>query len=258
MASVLMCPPCAFGIKYSINPWMDVQKPSDWGKAMLQWTSLVDAYDQSGVNVQLVAPGSDVPDMVFTANGGIVQGGRAVPAKFLHKERTGEEPRFRQWFSQNMYLLKMLPVPFEGEGDCLRYNDTLLAGNGFRSSAEAYKQIAPWLKMKYVTLRLVDPRFYHLDLALAVVNDTIIWYPGAMDAESNEALRGLGPKTCELKEHEALSFCCNLFCHGEDIFLPASAIVPGAVEKMGRIKRIDVSEFMKSGGGVKCMTLCLD
>ena len=258
MASVLMCPPCAFGIKYSINPWMDIQKPSDWSKAMSQWSSLVDAYDKAGINVHLVSPGSDVPDMVFTANGGIVQGGRAVVAKFLHKERTEEEPRFRKWFVQNGYLVRVPALPFEGEGDCLRNDNTLLAGNGFRSNIESYKQVASWLKMRFVPIRLIDQRFYHLDLALAVINDAIIWYPGAMDEESNDILKGLGAKNIELKEHEALSFCCNLLSHGEDIFLPASAIVPEAIEKMGRIKRIDVSEFMKSGGGVKCMTLCLD
>lgn len=258
MPSVLMCPPSYFGIEYSINPWMDVSKQADWSLAMRQWTDLAEAYDKSGIEVQLIPGVPKAPDMVFTANAGLVSGGRVSLSKFLHQERTPEEPRLKKWFQRNEYKVKQPSLPFEGEGDCLRYKDLLLAGNGFRSKEGAYDQVSSWLKMDHVPIRLIDPRFYHLDLALGVVNNSIIWYPGAFDDDSKEKIRKLGAKRyCELSEKQALSFCCNLFSCKDCVFIPSSSIIPKSFPS-SNITKINVSEFMKSGGGVKCMTLSLD
>ena len=70
----------------------------------------------------------------------------------------------------------------EGEGDIVFTGRALLAGYGFRTDQAAAAELAEVFGLPVVSLRLIDPRFYHLDTALCVLDpDTAMYYPAAFD-----------------------------------------------------------------------------
>lgn len=118
---ILMCAPDHYDVDYVINPWMEgnIHKSSR-DRASEQWSKLNFILNEIA-QVDLVQGQQGVPDMVFTANAGLVLGDNAVLSRFYHPERQGEEPHFKKWFADNGFNVFELPedLPFEGAGDAL-------------------------------------------------------------------------------------------------------------------------------------------
>src|SRR5580700_84937 len=189
----LMCPPDKFDVGYVINPWMEgnVHKSSP-ELAASQWEAFQKLLSKCA-DVALIEPRPGWPDMVFTANAGIVVGKRFVLSRFLHPERQGEEPFFKKWFKQQGFEIFELPpdLPFEGAGDALidRENGCLWAAYGFRSELDSHPRLAKWLNLEVISLRLIDPRFYHLDTCFCpLTGGWLLYYPQAFDARSNRQI----------------------------------------------------------------------
>ncbi len=70
----LMCPPTHFGVIYEINPWMHAEVAVDGERARAQWDGLVATLGEAGAEVETIEQDAEVPDLVFTANAGIVSG----------------------------------------------------------------------------------------------------------------------------------------------------------------------------------------
>jgi N-dimethylarginine dimethylaminohydrolase len=260
--TVLMCPPTHFDIEYEINDWMDKSNPVVPELAAKQWQKLYDIYArQLGWEVQLIEPVKGLPDMVFTANGGLVLKGKVVLPRFRYKERQPETEYFKAWFETAGYQDILLPEEnFEGEGDAFAWHDMLFAGYPFRSTAKAHHQVAEFLGLKPVSLEQINPRFYHLDTALTFINDeTAAIYPGAFSDKSLDTLRKLVPNLIEASEEDALTYGLNAMTDGKNVILsdhPRGLIEQ--YEKLGlKIFTAEMGEFQKSGGGVKCLTLDL-
>ena len=118
---ILMCPPDYFSVDYVINPWMDGQEGQpNIAKAKEQWSVLRDAIAECA-DVVTMDPQPDLPDLVFTANAGVVLGKKAIASHFMPMERRPEEAHNKQWFRDNGYELLDLDekIGFEGAGDCL-------------------------------------------------------------------------------------------------------------------------------------------
>jgi hypothetical protein len=177
----LMCRPEHFAVTYAINPWMDPARGADAGKAVAQWEALRSAYVALGHEVSLIDPVEGLPDMVFAANGALVVGGRVYGARFTHPERHAEAPAYAAWLRDNGFRDVLEPRHTnEGEGDFLTLDDVILAGTGFRTEIAAHQEAQEFLGRPVVTLRLVDPRFYHLDTALFPLGgDNVAYFPGA-------------------------------------------------------------------------------
>ena len=71
MDSFLLCPPEHFVIDYCINPWMTGEK-INLSLAISQWENLSNTIKALGGQVKTITPVKKFPDMVFTANAGIV------------------------------------------------------------------------------------------------------------------------------------------------------------------------------------------
>ncbi|MBI2862349.1 MAG: hypothetical protein HYX89_05990, partial [Chloroflexi bacterium] len=226
-----------------------------------QWATLRQVYEeQLGVMVETIDPGVDLPDMVFTANGGLVYGDRFLASRFRYPQRRPEAPRFAAWFQARGYQVFWPPegAYFEGAGEARFCGELLLAGHGFRSSRESHKFLAQALSCSVLSLELVDPRFYHLDLALSVLDDeTVVFYPGAISQESQRALREAVPRTIAIGEEEAMAFACNAVAiDGTMVMSSGASRLPHLLQEMGyRVIEVEVSEFVKAGGGVRCLTL---
>ena len=98
---LLMCPPEFFGIEYEINPWMSRQQQVDHPLAMRQWEQLRSLLVELGAEIELLEPVRGCPDLVFTANAGMIYQQRVVLSHFRHAERQGEEPFFVNWFAHS-------------------------------------------------------------------------------------------------------------------------------------------------------------
>src|SRR5580700_8470104 len=160
----LMCPPEYFAVTYAINPWMEPEKPTDAANAMRQWARLRQVYLDLGHDVRTIEPVAGLPDMVFAANGATVVDGTVLGVRFAHPERAGEAGAYLGWFREHGYEdVREAGAVNEGEGDILFTGQVLLAGYGFRSDLAVAGELAAAFGVPVVSLRLVDPRFYHLD-----------------------------------------------------------------------------------------------
>jgi N-dimethylarginine dimethylaminohydrolase len=254
-----MCPPAHFAVSYAINPWMEPDKPTDADKAMRQWTELRQAYLDLGHDVQTIAPVAGLPDMVFAANGATVIGGTVLGARFRYPQRAGEAGAYLDWFRGRGHPDVRVPVHInEGEGDILFTGRALLAGYGFRSDQAAAAELADVFGWPVVSLRLVDPRFYHLDTALCVLDgDTAMYYPAAFDNAGRAAIAEQFTELIEAKDEDAEVLGLNAVSDGRHVVLPVQA--RGLADQLGERGFIpvgvDMSELLKGGGGPKCCTL---
>ncbi|MBA9007585.1 dimethylargininase [Thermomonospora cellulosilytica] len=255
----LMCRPEHFAVTYAINPWMDPDAGADRDRAVAQWEALRDAYLALGHRVELIEPVEGLPDMVFAANGALVVGGRVYGARFRHPERAAEGPAYAEWFRRNGFADVLEPEHVnEGEGDFLVLDDLILAGTGFRTDVAAHQEAQEFLGRPVVTLRLVDPRFYHLDTALFPLGGrNVAYYPGAFSPGSRAVLERLFPDALIADEADAVVLGLNAVCDGRHVVVNAEA--RGLIAQLrGRGYEpvpVDLSELRKAGGGPKCCTL---
>ena len=222
----LMCRPTHFEVSYSINPWMDPAKPVDRELAVLQWQRLRDLYIGLGHEVELIDPEPGLPDMVYAANGATVVHGSVLGANFRHHQRAGEGPLFLRWFREHGFeRTRSARHVNEGEGDLLVCGDRILAGRGQRTSAEAHAEVEEFFGRPVVSLELVDPRYYHLDTALTVLDEGEIMYnPAAFSRASRAELRRLYPDSVLAGEHDAAVFGLNAVSDGLHVVLPDAAV----------------------------------
>ncbi|WP_137148908.1 dimethylargininase [Mycolicibacterium sp. CR10] len=254
----LMTAPSFYTVEYVINPWMDTSTPVDTQRAIDQWETLRQTYVDLGHSVELVEPLAGLPDMVYAANGGLIVNGRAVVARFAHAERAGESAAHADWMSRNGFVPVETRHVNEGQGDLLVVGSTILAGHGFRTDRRAHDEIADHVGMPVVGLELVDPRFYHLDTALAVLDDhTIAYYPPAFAERSRRTLAEMFPGAIEVASSDAYVLGLNVVSDGLNVVLPAAAT--GFAEQLRqagfRPVGVNLSELLKGGGSVKCCTL---
>jgi lysine-ketoglutarate reductase/saccharopine dehydrogenase-like protein (TIGR00300 family) len=261
---ILMCSPHHYDVDYVINPWMEGNiHRSSRQRAEEQWQKLHDVL-QSHATVELVEPQQGWPDMVFTANAGLVLDRTVVLSRFFHPERQGEEPHFQKWFEDQGYKVHVLPksLPFEGAGDALfdRSGGWLWAGYGFRSELDSHAYIADWLDVEVLSLRLVDPRFYHLDTCFCPLTDGyLLYYPPAFDTYSNRLIELRVPpeKRIAIDEVDAINFACNTVNIDRVVVMnQASDGLKQTLNDRGfKVVETPLTEFLKAGGAAKCLTL---
>jgi N-dimethylarginine dimethylaminohydrolase len=253
-----MTAPTFFAVEYAINPWMDTSTAVDIHAAMNQWEALRQTYKELGHTVELVEPVSGLPDMVYAANGGLIVNDTAVVARFAYPQRAGEADAYAEWMAFHGYEPLYTRHLNEGQGDLLVVGSIVLAGYGFRTEQRAHDEIAKAVGMPVVSLELVDPRFYHLDTALAVLDDTTIaYYPPAFSEASRIRLLELFPDAIEVCSADAYVLGLNAVSDGLNVVLPAAAV--GFADQLCaagfRPVGVDLSELLKGGGSVKCCTL---
>jgi N-dimethylarginine dimethylaminohydrolase len=255
----LMCPPDYFRVEYAINPWMHPDEPADAGLALRQWQNLRDTYRGLGHVVRTIDPLPGLPDMVFAANGATVIDGKVLGAQFRHAERAPEGPAYLTWFIRNGYRTAVSPLSVnEGEGDLVFADSVIFVGHGFRTDVAVAQEVEKLFGRPAISLRLVDPRFYHLDTALCVLNpDTAAYYPPAFDDDGRAALAGHFRELIEAKDEDAEVLGLNALSDGRHVVLPeqASGLAAALASKGFEPVGVDVSEFLKAGGGPKCCTL---
>ena len=275
----LMCPPEYFDVSYIINPWMNGNlRAIDNALAKVQWRALYDIVsDYATVRLTLPQPGS--PDMVFTANAGLVLDNKIIISRFRYPERQYEEPYFADWFMDRGFEVMMPPRDtfFEGAGDALFERGTNISARrntrplgkrlwmayGHRSLLGAKDYIEKWLKCKVEALQLVDDRFYHLDTCFCPLpGGYVLYYPAAFDVVSQKLIEKNIPdgKRIVVGEQDALAFACNAVNIDKLVVVnQATKALVTRLSALGfEVIQTPLSEFMKAGGSAKCLTLRLN
>ena len=263
----LMCRPEHFTVSYTINPWMEPAKPTDTARAVRQWQALYDTYLALGHEVELIDPLPGLPDMVYTANGGFIIDGVAYGAKFRYQERVPEGPAFMDWFRSAGFEVVEPVAVNEGEGDFLLAGDVILAGTGFRSTDDSHRELHDVFGKEVVSLTLVDPRFYHLDTALAVLDPVegpggveranIAYLPHAFDERSQRLLAERYPDAIRVSDEDGAVFGLNSSSDGLNVIIsPRAKGFEAQLRERGyNPVLVDLSELLLGGGGIKCCTL---
>ncbi len=259
---VLLCRPTHFNVDYIINPHM---KPHsvDTKKALKQWEGLVEALKSIGIKVDVIEQQPDVPDMVFATDQGIVKDGAVLLANFRYRQRQKERVYYREWFREHGFRLRALSniFPFEG-GDTLFFGDMLFVGTGFRAGVASCEELARKLEVDVIPLRLVDPYFYHLDMAFLPIDaQTAFYYPPAFSHSSQNLLKRLVPNLHKMSQAAAEAYAANSFVSGKDVLVSAGS--PNTfrkdLKKLGlTVHEVDIDEFKKAGGGIHCMINVLE
>ncbi|SCE75855.1 N-Dimethylarginine dimethylaminohydrolase [Micromonospora purpureochromogenes] len=255
----LMCSPEHFAVEYAINPWMDVTTAVDAELAVKQWDRLRETLVGLGHDVHLLTPEAGLPDMVFAANGAFVVDGTVYGAQFKHEQRAAEAAAHRAFYESQGWRFIAPSETNEGEGDFAylpeAHGGLVLAGHGFRTELPAHAEAQEALGRPVVSLRLVDPRFYHLDVALASIDDeNIAYFPGAFSAASQKVLTQLFPDAVIADDEDAMTFGLNLVSDGLNVVLNSEATrLAGKLKAAGyHPVPVELAEVKKGGGSVKC------
>jgi N-dimethylarginine dimethylaminohydrolase len=276
-ARILMCAPDHFEVSYTINPWM---KPESWksqaellgARSSSGWHKLTETLRSLGAELEMVPPVDGFPDLVFTANAAVILDGKALVASFRHQQRQGETAIYRKAFDAlkaRGILSEVHDMPegliLEGAGDCVwdPVRDRFWLGYGQRSDKEAAKVVRELFGFDVVPLKLVDPRFYHMDTCLCpLTGGEVLYYPGAFDDEGKAAIKDSfgADNLIAAPEEDACGFAVNAVNIGRDIVL--ATVTPklkAMLEERGyRLHETPISDFNLSGGSAFCLTLKLD
>lgn len=260
---ILMCPPDFYGIEYEINPWMSRSRGAAPQRAHEQWHQLYEALLGLGVTVEKMTPQKGLPDLVFTANAGLIYQDRFFTSRFKHEVRSREEPFFDAWFAEHGFTIEKLPEDtwFEGAGDALFCGEKLFAGYRIRSDVHGHQYLAQALGIQVLPVELIDERFYHLDTCFCpLALDQALYYPPAFDDYGRKVIESHIPRLLEVKDTDAVRFGCNAVVVGKDVVINA-----GCEQLAQDLKSwgyephfVPLDEFIKSGGSAKCLTIRLD
>jgi N-dimethylarginine dimethylaminohydrolase len=262
-ARILMCKPDYYGIEYEINPWMSRSRGAHVEKAHRQWQTLYETLAGLGVRVALIEPRQGLPDLVFTANAGLVFGKRFFSSRFRHEVRARETPHFDRWFAEHGFAVEHLPEGhyFEGAGDALFCGRTLFAGYRIRSDVRGHQWLGQELGRQVLPVELINPRFYHLDTCFCPLRTgEALYHPGAFDVYGRRVIEGNIPKLIAVNEQEAHRFGCNAVVVGKTVVHNSGCEKMAADLKAAGYETIavELDEFLKAGGSAKCLTLRLD
>jgi len=259
-----MCQPTHYAIAYEINPWMSLKRQAHPATARAQWAALHRLLTRTlGARIRLLPAKPGVPDLVFTANAGLVHGRTLIRSNFRYPQRQQEEPIIERYFHRAGFRVVRLTsrYDFEGEGDALWMGPTLVVGFRFRSDAPVHEELARWLRARVLPVELADRRFYHLDTCFCPVDDrTALWFPRAFDRYGRKVIASVAADPLAVSERDATRFACNAIVIGRAIVLQAgfSTALTRQLERRGlRPYPVELSEFLKAGGAAKCLVLRL-
>ncbi len=109
-------------------------------------------------------------------------------------------------------------------------------------------------------MELVDPWFYHLDTCFCPLEPgKAIYYPGAISAASQRLLKETVPELIPVTAEEAHRFACNAIVIGNAVVMNSGCSHLSSVltEAGYHVYEVKTTEFLKAGGGPKCLVLFL-
>ena len=262
----LMVRPDHFRIDYVINPYMSTADQPDPVLAMRQWETLRDTIVAAGGEVEVLEQRTDSPDMVYAMNLGLAESsGRVMLSHMRYAARRQEGLSAEPWFAAHGFAVSRTGSggvgPAFESGDAFPFGDALVVGFGPRTDADTVKHFATQWDLRVRGLRIVHEGMYHLDLSFCPLDSThALVYPQAWDADSRAALERIVPAPVVLTDEEAFAFSANSIVVGDTVIMPACSVrLQRILAGLGlHVVVLDLSEFHKGGGSIRCLTNPLD
>lgn len=257
---ILLCPPTYYEIAYSINPWMNRNVKVQKSKVKTTYKNLKALYKKLGAEVYEVEPAAGLPDMVYAANFGFIKDDIFVPSTFKHKERRGEAKIAKKYFKDLGFKIHELPaeVHFEGQADLVLNTSAYFLGWGPRTNIRAKDYFQKLLDKPIIDLELNNPYFFHLDNSFAMLDDeTVVYNPQAFTKEAIEKIKKHFKTVIEVSPEDNQLLACNMVVLSPNIVINKgiSKKLKKQLEDLGfKIHEVDMSEYLKGGGSVKCAT----
>jgi N-dimethylarginine dimethylaminohydrolase len=262
--TLLMCSPEGFAVAYEINPWMSGHVGTiDHQLAVQQWLALYQHLSLQA-DIEIMAADPAWPDLVFTANAGLPLPAEKtfILSNFRHPQRQGEKAINRDWFETHGWRCVELDVDvsFEGAGDALFDSEgRLFVADGLRTDRAATGQLSLHVEGPIHSLRLIDPAFYHLDTCFCpLAGGYALYLPQAFDGASTKTLqKSFGARLIALTPDEGRLFCANAVNVEHTIVMnaPTPRLIALLTDAGFNVIATPLTEFMKSGGSAKCLTL---
>lgn len=256
---------CSYRVAWAINPHMRVGAACP-DRARSQHARFVATLKELGAVVEELPFVHGAFDSVFTKDCAIVverpDGGcDALVARPRFAERLIEqEARAFALTQRGVRVMGAARAPLEG-GDVVVCPGAraVFLGHGFRSEIAAGEDLALHLGVDVTMIELRDPRLYHLDMALAVLDDgTALVCPDAVTKRSLAAIEAHPAvrDVVRIPLEEALSFGANLVQVGASIVMAGDApTAKRALAQRGyRVHRVPLGEFHLAGGSAACLT----
>ncbi len=265
----LVCPPDYFDSTFLFNPWMSYRDSVDTGRARQQWDAMVAALEDAGAAVEILEPSPYSPAQVFTADGAIVLGREHALVLRNDGPRGALEPRnFADWLRANGFTVESIPPnrTLDG-GNTLRLHDGSFACGlkpGGDGSGETYfeKLLQLTTRSALHLVSLIDRKYLHLDMVIGRVGDDgYLVFEAALEG-GLASLNGspiLEKQIIRVGSEDAAQYACNGITVGHTYFTGnISALLTASIERLGyRVVSLELGEFHKAGGGLKCLTLPL-
>ena len=270
--TLMMCRPTFFDVRHHmLNAHMEMKVPVKKSLALTQWENAYKTLRENNIKVHLLEPHRDLPDMVFTANAGIIHGNKAVVSSFGAVPRQPETQYHIPFFeAQGFEVINPRDdgVEIEGCGDFMPTHDgeNFFVAYGFRSAFKAYaylKDVLSLTKDRLHHMKLMDPYFYHIDTALmSLTNGHLMYYPGAFDEESEKKILEIGgDKTIAIGKEDAMYFACNSVNFeekGEHIIV-GNRFTKALSDKLTnfgyKVIETPYDQFLLAGGSIRCSVL---
>lgn len=261
MRKILLCPPTFYDIEYVINPWMDIENKVDKKKVLKEYEVLKNLYKTLGAKVYEIEPVRGLPDMVYAANFGFVKDNLFIKSNFKYPQRQAESIYSKKYFENHGFAIAELPteVCFEGQGDLLYAQGKYFMGYGKRTDLIAKKYLEDFLKSEITEFKLSDPYFYHFDMSFAPLDSqTVIINKNSFDQGGVEKIYKNFKNVILTSDSDNKIFSCNLVVVGKNVVIGKgiSEKLKSDFNKFGFVSHeVEMSEYRKGGGSVKCLTL---
>lgn len=252
--------PTHFRIEYAINPWMNKDNQVELEKAEAQWNALLENYKKLGAKVEIFDSVNGWPDQVFTGDSIFLYGKHAIAGRFRYPERSGEVLPMIERFAERGYTIHQVPDGFffEGNGEAIAWDGRILGGYGIRSDRKALDFLSKTLQVDVIPFRVLPPHF-HVDTVVCPLRNNLLAYvPSGMDEDSQKRIERFGVDLIAIDQDEAKELACNSIALSDDVIVSTRKApkFQKELEKAGfKVISLDLSEFAKSGGGAKCLTL---
>lgn len=252
------------------NNYIDVQADVNSKKALTQHTALEKSF-KAMITYTIETPTKPLPDVVFIANGGLclpLPKPTILLPNMKYSQRKEELPYLKAIYKDLGIDTMEFPgnEPFEGQAELKWFHNgtKAICGYGFRSTKKTFDTINTLFKKLFkeqpelLVVHLKSADYYHLDVAMLEFDNKCVVHKRAFSDESVKRMREFLGKDNVFIIDTKDSFCLNAVVDGDRLITHMlnkedREFLEGVTKK--KIHMVDTSEFEKSGGSVRCMTL---
>lgn len=266
---VLMCSTDYYKLlplNFVAKQWADKGVVLDPAKCKAQHDALIAAYQANGVEVELIKPKEGLTYQVFARDFGVCIAEGYIMGAFREPVRRGETAEYEQKMAELGVpcVARCTAGAFEG-GDFFFLDDyTMLHGVIERTDWDGLNNIKE--QVNYLGYELigvpVDKKYLHLDVCLNIIAEkTAVICKDILPSSVVRRFEKRGYALIEITPQEVLDYAANIQCLGDGRVLSSTTNIRinGVMRSLGlTVTEVDISEIVKGGGGIHCMTFPLE